>query len=411
MTNVPFVALLLGAGWLWVRGARAQNGAALTTVAAGMLCATALALRPSEVYWIVPTVAAFVVVQLLRSAALPWRRLALLGIGGVCGLAPWLAVHVATFGWGFGGYGETLQQLGVVETHGLGDRLLGSLQPWLFPLGFAPRTAARHFLEYGVRFFWWWSAAVVVAGTAVAARIYKEALYKQGESLRRVARRHAAMVTGVAVMCVWLVLLYGSWSVQDNSAGDITIGVSYFRYWLPIFVLSTAPVALVVGWVVERWRGERARGVAGRRAWPMPLLVSLALCFTGVSTLTVLYSPAEGLVASHTALVRAAAAREFVVAHTPADAVVVVDRADKFVFPSRVVLQPLASAYTYRAICELYPRRQLYYYGITLPAGDLAYVRDVQLRACGLAFQPVAAFGNESLYRVVRADASAVAYE
>jgi hypothetical protein len=128
-----------------------------------------------------------------------------------------------------------------------------------------------------------------------------------------------------------------------------------------------------------------------------------------LSVIAVTCSPAEGLVPGAQVLERSARARAFVVARTPADAIVVVDRADKFLFPARMVLQPLRSAHTYAAICQLYPQHPLYYFGVTLPPTDLAYVRDVQLSSCGLAFVPVAAFGGETLYRVTRAAGAAVA--
>lgn len=44
-------------------------------------------------------------------------------------------------------------------------------------------------------------------------------------------------IFSLCFICVWLVLFYGSWQLADNISGNVDIGVSYIRYWLPIYIL------------------------------------------------------------------------------------------------------------------------------------------------------------------------------
>ncbi len=406
MPNVPFVALVIGAAWFWVKsgewgvgkwesgneveGKKERRKEGIYVGLSGVLLAVALAIRPSEIYWIGLGVGGLV---LMNWRVVVWRRWVVFVAGMAVVLLPFLWLHIATFGWGFGGYGASLTEVGVEVPHGLGDRLLGPLQPWLFPLGFAPRTALVNFWNYGVSFFWWWTLGVVVAGGVLVAKWVKNR--SGGWGVGKWGREKVGICVMVVLMVGWLIFFYGSLLVGDNSAGEVTIGVSYFRYWLPIFVLSTVPVAVLLG-----------------RGWRLgKVMIGMAVgCYVVASSMAVVFAPAEGLVASQLTLQHSAAAREFIVVRTEKDAVVVVDRADKFLFPSRLVLQPLRSDYSYRSICELYPRQPIYYYGITLPATDLNYIREVKLRSCGLAFQAVESLGEETLYRVVRADVVNVAY-
>jgi hypothetical protein len=117
-----------------------------------------------------------------------------------------------------------------------------------------------------------------------------------------------------------------------------------------------------------------------------------------VSGLTVFGAPQEGLNAVRETLVGYRHETEAVLALTEPTAIVVVDRADKYLFPKRTVIYPLRAESTYEILPQALVNRPTYYYGLTLPEGDLAWLRTVKLAPSGLTIDLVADLGENSLY-------------
>lgn len=426
MPNVLFVSLLLiGATAYLVRPVnsvfRRKGGDAssrlriLDFVIAGVCLSFAVAVRPSELPWLLMSAA---VVGVIYRKTIPVLGSVITAVSGAVTAAPLLLLHYSAYGSVFSsGYGEALGSIPAeIASGGLGMRLLGPLQPYLFPLGFAPHTALQNFFTYGVGFFWWWSAAVIVG--AVVLLTHRDGVpsrlaphghlvnvngvqpnggtgsrYRISDSRagKKEARRSVRALGGVAaVTSVWLILFYGSWIVQDNPDPDaITIGSSYFRYWLPLFVLSTVVVSRAIVVIADRLKGRV-------RASFVPAVVTV---FAMTSAYVVFTSPQEGLFAVRENLIRYEAEISVVLAETEEDALIVVDRADKLLFPARRVMYPLRDDGTYATLGRLKETAPLYYFGITLPEEDVAYLRDVRLAPLGLSLEHVVSFTEESLYR------------
>ena len=340
LPNVLFCAFLISSAWLFFatpirsvieRGGR--EGLPLFRKAdaalAGVCIALALAVRKAEAYWI-----ALGIVALAASAwkRVPWTRLAVFAAAAVLSFAPFLILNQAVYGHPFAtGYGSGLAVPVGELPHGRGDALLGPLRPLLFPLGFAPRTALANFWTYGVGFFWWWSI-LVACGVAAFVLTARRRKVKWSGDAKSIA------IAGVAVTA-WLVLFYGSWSVQDNpDPSAVTIGSSYLRYWLPVFALSTLPVAWLMRTAAETVRPRALR----------PLLALMLFCYLGASAADVFWAPGEGLAAVRSELRRYDGIVKEIVAKTPQDSLIIVDRADKYVFPDRSVITPLRSETTSR---------------------------------------------------------------
>ncbi|MEK9152257.1 MAG: hypothetical protein AAB692_02730, partial [Patescibacteria group bacterium] len=157
------------------------------------------------------------------------------------------------------------------------------------------------------------------------------------------------------------------------------------------FVLSTVPVAWLFVSGIDRLQ-PRLRGRA----------MAAALCvYAAVSTATVFASPQEGLFTIRHSLIGFQRTADDLVALTPAKSLVVVDRADKFLFPLRRVIVPLRSEDTYRTISKLRNQLPIYYFGITFPDADLDYLNQLKLPPLGLGIEPVKTVGDETLYKFV----------
>lgn len=395
MPNVLFTALVAVSAWLFfatpIRAAverRTKEGLRLLRASdaalAGIAASTAVAVRMAESYWLA-LAAALLLAFAWRRKAVPWARIAVFVAGAVLTLAPFLLMNHTLYGHPLAtGYGAGVDVPAGDVPRGMGDRLLGPLRPLLFPLGFAPRVALENFWTYGIAFFGWWSMLVICALVA-AAGSWK----RQPAEWRKDAAAYSAVAGAVTA---WLVLFYGSWTVQDNpDPSAVTIGSSYLRYWLPAFMLSTAPVAWLAVTAAERGLKPRV----GRL-----LLPAVAALYVAASGLDVFGASGEGLLTVRRNLVRYDAVVKEIVEITPKASVIIVDRADKYVFPDRPVITPLRADSTYAALDVLQRHAAIWYFGITFPERDLAWLREEKLPPLGLGIEPVKTFGEETLYRL-----------
>jgi hypothetical protein len=391
--NTLFLSLVLIAAWLVlctpIAGALVGRGGLpllrrADAPLAGICCGLALAVRPSEAYWLL--IVGGVALAAAGRRALP--RAAVFGVFVVLTLVPFLSLNKAVYGSYLAtGYGVGTDVPVADLPQGRGAALLGPLRPWLFPLGFAPRDALRRFAAYGIGFFWGWTALVAAALGALAFTVRR---LRAGR--HKVSRPALAWAIAGSALSFWLILFYGSWAVQDNpDPAAVTIGSSYLRYWLPVFVVSTLPVAWVAVTAVERFL---------RPAFRKPVLAVAAAVYVAASAFAILASPQEGLLALRSSLLASDQAARLVAEHTPSDALIVVDRADKFLFPQRKVIVTLRSEATYAALDKLKGRVPLYYFGITFPEADLRYLREEKLPPLGLSVEPVVSFGEETLYEL-----------
>lgn len=385
--NVPFCALLIFAGYFFfvspLRGLIERTGRQVRllqhcdALLGGMMLALALAVRTSEAYWIVLGGAALLA---LRWKQVPWARVGVAFVGTAACIAPFMYLNHVIYGSVLGsGYGSVSAVSENVATLGMGNRLLGPVRPYLFPLGFAPRTALANAWAFGVAFFWWWSLAVAAALAMFVRNI------KHLSGSERHGGKDFAVVAGI--ITAWLVFFYGSYLAGDSGHG-VTIGSSYFRYWLPIAVLSTVPLTWLLSRICAAWNWKKlAAGAA---------VVAVA------SGMTVMHAPHEGLVMVSRSINEHVAVAQKIFELTPEGSMIVTDTEDKYLFPYRTVLVPLRSEAVYKAIPKLTGFGPIYYFGITLPEKDIAYLQDVKFAESGIQVVAVETFGEQTLYELKR---------
>ncbi|MBN1585415.1 hypothetical protein JW899_03550 [Candidatus Uhrbacteria bacterium] len=393
MPNTLFVSLLLlAAGFFWgkpidslVRRRRTSGflGDLADALVAGVFLALALAVRPPEAYWIFWAALSLVLAYgLVRQ----WPRILAVFLAAGLTVLPILLMNRTVYG-GFlsSGYGFSPTDVsGGGLPGGMGARLIGPLQPYLFPLGFAPRTALTNFWNFGIGLFsWWW---LLVAAAAVAAIFFwARNRNRSGQGVRG----GVGWLVAGTVISAWLVAFYGSWTIRDNPDPEaITVGSSYLRYWLPIFVLSVLPV----GWGLERVWSSRVR--SGRF-----LAVAAISAIAVISGLSVLFAPQEGLLAIRKNLAESERKAQWVFERVGSRKLTVTDRADKYLWPERPVIYPLRSDSTWEALAHLVPRMgQVHYFGVTFPERDMEWLNTVKLPPLKLRIRLVEGMGDESLY-------------
>ncbi len=378
----PFKAMVEKSGSEGHRILRAADAAI-----AGILMAMALATRTSEAYWLIIGIA---VAALAFPRRTPWGRLIVFASIALVGFAPFLALNSSVYGSPLAtGYGAGVSVISAgTATHGQGNALLGPLRPYLFPLGFAPRVALGNAWTYGIAFFWWWSL-LAVGGIAA----YVIARKKRSETDRADVKTFAL---ATAAVTVWLLFFYGSYVVQDNpDPNAVTIGSSYLRYWLPVAVFSTVPVA----WLLVTFGGRLAE------KWRNAAMAAAVVLIGTASGYMVFFSHGEGLLSVRDSIKTNVNIAEDVISITPQKAIIVTDFDDKYLFPERHVIVPLRSEVTYGSLHRLALHADgLFYLGLTLPDKDFAYLRDVKLAPQMLVPVAVKAYGEQTLYEFRRTD-------
>lgn len=369
MHNIPFVSFLLFSLFLAVEAGRRKQGWQL--ILAGVALAFAIAFRVNEGIWVVP-VFILLAVMAWKKAFLSLRQIGFFLVGLVVASLPFLAFQTTLYGSALTtGYqavekptvliAESAEFLPTVRQADY-PGILGVL----FPFGIHERAILRNSVNYLFVIFPWVAVFVCLGIVALPKRAHPY-----------------LFLTGA--ISSYLILVYASWVFFDNPDKTvITLGNSYIRYFLPIFVLTTPFIAQAF-FVIAR---ERTRIVA---LLLVPfLLSSLALVLFGH----------DGLLKTRSVLLENTKTKERILSLTEDESLVITDYADKYLYPERGVVHPLRSERTYYWIPKMVETAPVYYFGITLPETDLAYLRTVRLQPSGLTIELVETIGAESLYRI-----------
>lgn len=368
--NLVFVCLLVWAAalwWRWLMQAKARLGYGL---AAAALTALALWVRPSEGVWVI---AALVVVLVARRKIQSWQSWTLVVSTGLGMMLPLVWVMAQTYGSPLAIVYQppTVTQVDA-STPGL------SIQAVLLPFGFHPRRAFHHLVDYSLGLFWWLCWPAFVGWVMTLGR---------WQLLPSVQRWYWGVSTAIAG---YLVVYYGSWQLNDHlDPNAVTLGTSYVRYWLPLYVLML-PYAVVAGQGVVNQLSRRVRPIAAG------LLVAAAMLLSAQLTL---WAGDESLTAVAARIREYYAQRSAVLARVEPNAVILTERHDKVFFPSLSVVSQAQTPGQLSAISRLAAQRPVYYYTWLLPH-DVAKVAE-RLSDFGLTLGSAERIGSgEALYPV-----------
>lgn len=376
MHNVPFVCFLIFAAAVFVL--RPFDRWKIDSFIAGLLLGVALFFRTFEALWILPLV--FILFIVCRKKLCSLHEIWIFFVGVLVAMTPLIALNVQLYGGPFlTGYtyraaAATIASPGAsdVQTQLTGNS--NSLALTLLTVKHWLGSTWRNVWAYGVTLFPWLAAASIVG-----------ALVLLGEK----RRRDWVLVT--LVVSVVLALIYGGWNFNDNpNPNTISIGTSYVRYWLPIFVLSTPLIAESLIWLSHRARAKSAASI---------ILGGLVLLMFGLSVSPVFFAT-DGLEVMRQSLQGFVSDRAQVLAATEPSSVIVVDRDDKILWPERQVIQPLRDDTTYASLPIIAKSAPLYYFGLTLPETDLDYLNQQKLPGLGLQIQAVKTIDTKTLYKI-----------
>lgn len=256
---------------------------------------------------------------------------------------------------------------------------------YAFPFGFDPATFSLHFYQYGIEMFWWFSL-VGIFGFFI---VFRRALY---DCFGRQRYRLIVYIGTTLFVGFWLTAFYGSWIFFDNSAEIVTIGNSYVRYWLPMYILTLPFVASVFAYFLKSRSGFIARYACVAASF------IILLYFSGNA---VLLTYPDSMLAIAKNIVRYQDGAHQIQAVTPEDAVIFSVRSDKNFFPERKVAQSFKDFAEKDLVPPLVEHVPVYYYGLWNEK-DAEYISRRYFGEYHLRFEHVAEFGNnERLFRVI----------
>ena len=326
LPNVLFLSLLILSAWLLV---------AKKNIWAGLVFGLALLVRLSELYWLGVLILGFMHLGRRQLS----RRLILFFMAPVAALALFLLVvnHNVYGAWFNTGYG------------GL-DGLVKNNASWLglfFPFGLHLSWAWQNIMKYIYQLSPWY---VWLASGGVGLLFWQK---------RQTWRIWWPAIIAILVAFVYLLVFYGSWVFVDSAIYRMAdLGISYIRYWLPIYIL----LALLAGYFLAEL-SERL----GRRGeiFALAATIMVAVLFYDSSDIVfVKYEDSFLKVKSRRETYQAInnMARKLL----PPSAIIISSRSDKIFFPEfRVITlsdKPTSNSPEWPYLQILSKDHPLYYY-------------------------------------------------
>ena len=393
--NVLFVVLLIISLYFAMLSVKKSKAMAargwpeiLFAALAGSFLGLAIITRTSELIWLTPL---WLIVWLANVKKIGLVKLIIFISFMLFSLLPamyWNKILYQSY-WQ-GGYAEMNRS--IINIAGAGSamiktaavkRNLTQIKNNIFYFGLQPLKSLKMFYYYFVRMFYWlfWPALLGFI------------LFLQ--KIKKLEKRHYIFLISYFVISLVLLFYYGSWDFHDNpDPKSYTIGNSYARYWLPIY-LGAMPLASIFL--------LKLSNIFKKKVFVYGLRVLMVILIYFISLRFVLFGSEEGLVKSARNLESMRGEYDKVLVLTENRAAIITRYHDKLFFPERKVIVGLFDDDNmnsqYAALAERLP---LYYYNFTFPEQDINYLNNRKLAEFGLRIMPVEKITKDfTLYKLL----------
>lgn len=328
MPNILFISLAIISLYFFLVAIRKQT--VLFYILTGLLVGLALLVRPIEVLWLLPV---YVGLTFINYKQVHWLYVWLVPIFGLATLLPMFYHNIILFGSAFDvGYQMRF-------TAQFAD---SKLLTYLMPFGYDWAIIKMNVVNYLHNIFSMQSSLLVVS-----LFLFIVLSIKKGS---QIWKRNFTYLLFMVVVSGLLILFYGSWKVYDHpNPRAITIGTSFVRYWLPLYILSLP----IIGFVITRIFAK------SKTAW--------ALVVTSIFLITLLFGynqvmldKQEGLKAVRDRIVEYKHTAALVLNHIPDNSVVVAKKSDKVFFPARDVIYDLFYEVDFKRVAKLATQYPVY---------------------------------------------------
>lgn len=327
----------------------------------------AISIRPSEIIWIL---AVYLAALILVREKIKFIHLLLFLIISSIVFLPSLNHQKILYGdFLTSGYSQ-LQS----ETYGSCQacELIKSL---FLPFGFHPGLVVTNLWTHYLSRLWWLSLITLLGLVAFLSQ-----------------RKQSPVIFGYVIMSLfifgWLGVYYGSWEFTDKLTAHLnTLGLSYVRYWLPLFLLAIPFTANGLIFITNLFFKNHWKTFS--------LVVAMALLFYMSADLVLQKKPDSILPVKQRIATYKKNANE-VLKLTESDSVIVTVRKDKLFFPERKVIHTFDALYLNNdlssVLSNLIRLTPVYYYALgPEPSIDLNN---------NLILEKIADIDQEILYQV-----------
>ena len=334
-----------------------------------LLIGAALAVRTSEAGWVLGGIA---LLWLFHRKEISWKRVVIFIVGVAIAFLPIFYHNNQLYGNPFyNGYAQIdSEAVPAAFAWHFQSRFLSTIFSLLLPFGIKPFVLLQNAYQYLVWFFWWFAVPTVLGFVLI---------------VRKHRSKNVFMFVCLYVcMLLWLVLYYGSWVFHDTTLTGPTLGTSYVRYWLPLFVFGIPFIAFALS--------KQQRFVMHVTSFCIIILLS---------SLSVFWNTGESLFALRKTASEGRSVREAVLERTSPSAIILADRSDKLFFPERRVIfnDPLDRRKIDRVMATLRERAPVYYF-TELEAHDIDFMNERRLAQYGIRWAGGETIGGEYLYRL-----------
>jgi hypothetical protein len=376
----------------------------------GLFVGAALITRTSEALWVIPV---FAILYLFNFKKVGFLKLIIFLAFACLPFVPVMSWNQILYGGFFqGGYSEMNRSLTTISTAGVDltktisrgqfsfiAEPLKKIKDNVFYFGFRPTQAAQAFKNYFIKMFPWLFWPAFLGLILFLSRVWK---WK---------KKYWAYLAAYFAASAILILYYGSWEFHDNpNINEITIGNSYTRYWLAIY-LGALPFAAFfisrLSWALfadEKLEQENLSAATVKEKinkFFKPKMPSRKFLVASAQTIFIIiilffsfnflwFGSKEGLVYSNSNNQTLKSEYDQVMAITESSAVIITQYHDKIFFPERKVIVSLltddAMNARYKKLVGLLP---VYYFNFTFPDKDFQYLNDSKLKSAGLVLKKI----------------------
>lgn len=320
----------------------------------------AFLMRPNEAPWILLS---GLILLFAYKKEVSWKRVGVWILVALLGALLFVHVNQAIFGASAGAH--------VVSTSVNAPHWL----TYLFPFG----IALKDILKSGYHYFF-----LLFLGYTVPALLGMIMVLKNWKSVSK-----GIQIYTVVFICSSLYLFTYYASAPDLLYSLKTIGVSYPRYWLPIFVMSLPFLGYFLQYVAKKMSSERFKSLAFFAILVILFGYSAHIVFGGV----------DGIAATKQSILHMQAVKEEVLRTTDDRAVIVTDREDKFFWPERQVMVRFFDPDIGQAIADLLKKEfPVYYFTDDLDEGRRSNVNEY-IAEYNVHIDFTADFGPHELYQ------------
>lgn len=325
------------------------------------ILALAFWLRPIEIIWLVP-----LLLWTWSYLRWPWmKRILFLFLSGTFSLILFFISNYLIYGSPYL-FGYVLPNQG--------GALVNSGSFW----GFDLKAMLLNIKDFGFSIFWPWSWVLALALIVISF------------TWRRQNKFIKWNVISLVIVSSILFIYYGSWNLDEHIvSGTVSIGNSFVRYWLPIYILA---VPLIAYFLLLLWKFKLK-----------VIALSLGMFLLFWSFYTVYWEHGDSLIKVNQNLETYVMKAAYLQGLLPADnMVLVVDRDDKYLFPEYELIH-LSEFRGEEALQEianlLHDEIAVYYYGFTLPEQDIEFLHAERLPQYGYKISPYILENEKSIYK------------